>query len=65
LEWIFTKHAKERVAAKGVTIEQVKIDVQRGAKVPQTDGFEATYTYIKVAFRIVGKKYIIKTIKIN
>ena len=65
MEVILTIHAKERMAAKGITIEQVKNTIQRGAKVKQTDGFEASYTYVKVAFKIIGEKYIVKTVKIG
>lgn len=65
MELILTKHVKKRMAEKGVTITQIKAVIRRGAKVRQTDGFEATYTYIKVAFKIIGEKYIIKTIKIG
>ncbi len=65
LRLILTKHVKRRMAEKGVTIEQIKTVIRRGAKVRQTDGFEATYTYIKVAFKVMGDKYIIKTIKID
>ena len=65
MEIILTKHVKKRMAEKGVTLEQIKTVIKRGAKVRQTDGFGATYTYIKVAFKIRGNRYIIKTIKID
>ncbi|MBI4919436.1 DUF4258 domain-containing protein [archaeon] len=65
IEIILTEHAKERMAAKGITKEQIKNAINHGAKQKQTDGFLASYTYIEVAYKLRGKKHIIKTVKIK
>ena len=62
---ILTRHAKKRMAAKGITKEQIKKVIKQGAKQRQTDGFLATFTYMEVAYKIVNNKYIIKTVKIR
>ncbi len=63
VEIVITKHAKEKMALHGITNEQVKIAIKHGAKVNQTDGFLASYTYIKVAYKKVAETtYKIKTV---
>lgn len=61
---IIRKHAKDRMILRGIDEDQIIQVIQRGAKVKQTDGFLATYTYIQVAYKIRGDYYIIKTVKI-
>lgn len=65
MELIITSHAQQRMDQYGITEEQIKVAIQRGAKFPQTDGLVATYTYIRVAYKIVSEKYIIKTVMIE
>ncbi len=62
---IITLHARERMDYYGIAEEQIKTTIKQGAKVPQTDGFLAMYTYIKVAYKIKEDKYIIKTVMID
>ncbi|MBI5065974.1 DUF4258 domain-containing protein [Candidatus Woesearchaeota archaeon] len=64
-ELILTEHAKERMAAKGISKEQIKTAIKQGAKQKQTEGLLATYTYLEVAYKIIGKKYVVKTVKIR
>ena len=65
MDLVITMHAQERMDQHGITREQVKVAVQRGAKVSQTDGLLATYGYIGVAFKIVEEKVIVKTVMIQ
>ena len=65
MKLIITLHARERMDYHGITEEQVYLVIQRGAKTPQTDGFRAVYTYIHIAYKIRGDKYIIKTVIID
>ncbi len=51
-------HARQQMFERGVDEEQIKIVIQRGAKVKQTDGYLAIYSYIKVAYRKLEKTYI-------
>ena len=62
---VLTLHAKEQMVERGVSRQQVIDAIRKGSKVVQTDGFLATYSYIKVAYKIVGEKYIVKTVMIR
>ena len=63
---VLTKHAKERMVINGISKEQIKIAIQHGAKVKQTAGFLASFTYIKVAYKEIGDKvYKVKTVFIG
>ncbi len=58
-----TRHAKEKMMMHGITPEQVKRAIQQGAKSRQTDGYLASYTYLKVAYKEIGENYYkIKTV---
>jgi hypothetical protein len=45
--------------------QQIMEVIKKGAKVKQTDGLLSSYGYIKVAYKIRGEKYIIKTVIIG
>lgn len=62
---ILSEHAKIRMAQKAISLEQIKRTISQGAKIKQTDGFLAIYTYIEVAYKIRGDRYIVKTVKIR
>lgn len=62
---ILTLHAKEQMVERGVSRQQVIDAIKKGSKVVQTDGFLASYSYIKVAYKIRGDKYIVKTVMIR
>ncbi len=58
-----TRHAKEKMIIHGINKEQVKRAIQWGAKSRQTDGYLASYTYLKVAYKEIGDNcYKIKTV---
>lgn len=59
---VFKKHALERMIDRGITKEQVKTTIERGSKFKQTNGFLAKYTYFSVAYKKIGKKYVVKAI---
>lgn len=65
MQLIITKHAQERMDLNGISEEQIKMTIQRGARIPQTEGFLAIYTYIRIAYKICGDKYIVKTVMIE
>lgn len=61
-----TKHAKERMVGRGITIEQIKRAIKIGATIKQTDGYESSYSYLLVDWKKIGDDvYKIKTIKIK
>ncbi len=65
MKLILTAHAQQRMDHHGITKEQVYLALQRGAKTPQTDGFLAVYTYIRVAYKVRGELFIVKTVMIE
>ena len=60
-----TRHAKEQMMNRGITNEQIKIAIQRGATTKQTDGYESHYTYYSVCWKKIGQVFKIKTVKIK
>ena len=57
-----SKHAKEKMDIEGIDEEQIKMAIKMGSISRQTDGYLATYTYIKVAYKKRGNVYRIKTV---
>lgn len=63
---LLTKHAKERMAEKGITLDMILYAIKRGAQFKQTDGYVASYSYIKVAYKKIGEDYYkIKTVFVD
>ncbi|MBI2565071.1 DUF4258 domain-containing protein [Candidatus Woesearchaeota archaeon] len=63
---LITKHAKERMADKATSKEMIIEAIKKGAKIKQTNGYLASYGYIKVAYKIIDKDYYkIKTVFIE
>lgn len=61
-----TLHAKERMAKNAITMEMAKRAIKEGAHQRQTDGFLASYSYFKIAYKkIGGDVYKIKTVYIK
>ncbi len=65
MDIILTEHAKEKMAKYGISKEQIKKTIMQGAKIMQTEGLLASHGYIKVAYKKIGEKYIIKTVYIG
>tara|TARA_Y100000310_G_C20199944_1_gene586402 strand:- start:384 stop:548 length:165 start_codon:yes stop_codon:yes gene_type:complete len=49
----------------GIDVEQIKRAIKMGSITRQTDGYLATYTYIKVAYKKRRDQYRIKTVFIE
>jgi len=63
---VLTRHAKEKMVTLGITKEQIKRAIQQGATTKQTDGYLASYTYLKVAYKETRENsYKIKTVFIG
>ena len=60
-----SKHAKEKMDIEGIDEEQLRRAIKMGSKSMQTDGYLATYTYIKVAYKKRGDVYRIKTVFVD
>jgi len=57
-----SKHAKEKMDVEGIDEEQIKKAIKMGSITRQTDGYLASYTYFKVAYKRKGNIYRIKTV---
>jgi len=57
-----SKHAKEKMDIEGIDEEQIKRAIKLGAITKQTDGYLASYTYFRVAYKRKGNVYRIKTV---
>lgn len=53
------------MAEKAISKQHILEAIKKGAKIKQTDGFLARYSYVKVAYKIVKDKYIIKTVMVE
>lgn len=61
-----TIHAKEKMAKNSITKEMIKRAIKEGAIQRQTEGYLASYSYFKVAYRKIGDNiYKIKTVYIK
>lgn len=66
MQLILTKHAKERMAEKAITKDMIITAIKMGAQFKQTDGYLASYSYIKVAYKKLGEEcYKIKTVYVG
>ncbi len=63
---LLTKHAKERMSEKGISVGMIKEAISKGAVVRQTDGYLATYTYFTIAYKIIKQGvYKVKTVMVK
>lgn len=65
MKLIITNHAKDMMLERGIDEDQIIIAIQRGAKYRQTDGFVVAYMYLRIAYKVIGDKYIIKTVMVE
>ena len=57
-----SRHAKEKMDIEGIGEDQIRRAIKMGSISRQTNGYLATYTYIKVAYKRRGNVYRIKTV---
>ena len=61
-----TKHATEKMLWLGVSKQQVAEAIVKGSKFNQTDGFLASYKYLRVAYKKLGRNsYKVKTVYVE
>ena len=66
MKLIITSHARDKMHVEGISKEDVKKCIKRGAKFKQTNGLLAVHSYIRVAYKIIGKEtYVIKTVMVE
>lgn len=58
-----SQHATDKIFWLGVTKQQVAEAIAKGSKFRQTDGFLASYRYLRVAYKKIGENtYKVKTV---
>lgn len=63
---VLSKHANDRRILYGLSKEQIKRCIQIGGRINQTNGYLASYTYLKVAYKKIDKNlYYVKTVYIK
>ncbi len=60
-----SRHAKEKMDIEGIDEEQIKRAIKMGSISRQTDGYLATYTYVRVAYKRRGDIYRVKTVFVD
>lgn len=55
MELLMSKHALEQARERGVSINEIKETIQRGAKFPQNGKTIAVYRHIKIAFKKINE----------
>ncbi len=65
MKLILSRHAIEQAGERGISIEQIKKTIQRGAKYLQGKKIIANYTYIKVVYKKLKDEYFVITVMIN
>lgn len=60
-----SKHAIEQARERGISIEQIKKSIQRGAKHLQGKKIITDYTYIRVIYKKLKDEYFVITVMIN
>jgi len=60
-----SRHAKEKMDIEGIDEDQIRRAIKMGSISRQTDGYLASYTYIKVAYKRKGDIYRIKTVFVD
>ncbi len=66
MELLITKHAQDMMNERSIEEQQIKITIQRGSRIRQTDGYLACYTYLRIAYKILKDgRYKIKTVMLN
>ena len=59
---ILTKHARERMIARGISLEEVKNAILRGSKRVQDGKIFAAYRYFEVVYKKVDEIFVVVTV---
>ena len=59
---ILTKHARERMIARGISLEEVKNAILRGSKRVQDGKIVAAYRYFEVVYKKVDEIFVVVTV---
>ena len=59
---ILTEHARERMVARGISLEEVKDAILKGSKRIQDGKIVATYRYFEVVYKKVAETFVVVTV---
>ena len=59
---ILTKHARERMVLRGISLEEVKDAIMKGGKRIQDGKIVATYRYFEVVYKKVSGVFVVVTV---
>ncbi len=59
---ILTKHARERMVSRGISLEEVKKAILKGSKRIQNGKVVATYRYFEVVYKKVDATFVVVTV---
>lgn len=65
MEIVLSRHAKEQARERGVSINEIKRTIQRGAKHLQGNKIVADFMHTRVVYKISNKKPQIITVMIR
>ena len=60
-----SSHAKEKMDIEGIDEEQIRKAITMGSTARQTEGYLASFTYFKVAYKRRGDVYRVKTVFVD
>lgn len=60
-----SRHALEQARERGVSINEIRETIQKGAKLPQADKIIAIYRHLKVVFKKINNIFFIITVMIR
>lgn len=66
MEFLFTRHARQRMIERGISVSEVKQAVQRGSKQLQgKDRLVSNHGYISVAYNKLKDRIVVITVKLR
>ena len=65
MELLMSKHALEQARERGVSINEIRETIQKGAKFPQEEKIIAIHRHIKVIFKKINKTVFVITVMIR
>lgn len=64
--FLFTRHARQRMIERGVSVSEVEQAVQKGSKQLQgNDRLVSSYGYISVVYRKIEDRIVVITVKVR
>ena len=65
MELLMSQHALEQARERGVSINEIKETIQKGAKFPQDEKTIAIYRHLKIIFKKINEKIFVVTVMIR